>query len=122
VRKTKTMTYSSSVALSRRTYGRRNQNTVAFSTAKAQTLGPISNTIILIVLACLIGLLYLTQVTKTNGFGYTINNLQNQQTHLRDQQADLEVNAARLKSLDRVSSSNVAKNLVAATPSGVVEP
>jgi hypothetical protein len=116
------MTYSSSVALSRRTYGRRNQNTVAFSTAKAQTLGPISNTIILIVLACLIGLLYLTQVTKTNGFGYTINNLQNQQTHLRDQQADLEVNAARLKSLDRVSSSNVAKNLVAATPSGVVEP
>jgi hypothetical protein len=116
------MTYSSSVALSRRTYGRRNQNTVTFSAARAQTLGPVSNTIILIVLACLIGLLYLTQVTKTNGFGYTINNLQTQQTHLRDQQADLEVNAARLKSLDRVSSSNVAKNLVAATPSGVVAP
>jgi hypothetical protein len=120
--KTKNMTYSSSVALSRRTYARRNQNTVTFSAARAQTLGPVSNTIILIVLACLIGLLYLTQVTKTNGFGYTINNLQNQQTHLRDQQADLEVNAARLKSLDRVSSSNVAKNLVAATPSGVVKP
>jgi hypothetical protein len=34
----------------------------------------------------------------------------------------LEVTAARLKSLDRVSSSNVAKNLVAATPSGVVNP
>jgi hypothetical protein len=115
------MTYSSSVALSRRTYGRRNQNTVTF-TARSQTLGPISNTIILIVLACLIGLLYLTQVTKTNGFGYTINNLQSQQTHLRDQQADLEVNAARLKSLDRVSTSNVAKNLVAATPTGVVNP
>lgn len=117
------MTYSSSVALSRRTYGRRNQNTVAYTaSAKAQTLGPISNTIILIVLACLIGLLYLTQVTKTNGYGYTINNLQNQQTHLRDQQADLEVTAARLKSLDRVSSSNVAKSLVAASPSGVVKP
>jgi hypothetical protein len=72
--------------------------------------------------ACLVGLLYLTQVTKTNGFGYTINNLQTQQSHLRDQQADLEVTAARLKSLDRVSSSNVAKNLVAATPSGVVNP
>jgi hypothetical protein len=119
--KTKTMTYSSSVALSRRTYGRRNQNTVAFS-ARAHTLGPISNTIILIVLACLIGLLYLTQVTKTNGFGYTINNLQAQQTHLRDQQADLQVSAARLKSLDRVASSNAAKSLVATAPSGVVKP
>jgi hypothetical protein len=119
--KTKTMTYSSSVALSRRTYGRRNQNTVAFS-ARAQTLGPVSNTIILIILACLIGLLYLTQVTKTNGFGYTINNLKDQQTHLRDQQADLQVQAARLKSLDRVASSSTAKNLVAATPSGVVNP
>jgi hypothetical protein len=115
------MTYSSSVALSRRTYGRRNQNTVSFS-ARTQTLGPVSNTIILIILACLVGLLYLTQVTKTNGFGYTINNLQNQQTHLRDQQADLQVQAARLKSLDRVASSNVAKNLVASTPSGVVGP
>jgi hypothetical protein len=115
------MTYSSSVALSRRTYGRRNQNTVAFA-ARTQTLGPVSNTIILIVLACLVGLLYLTQVTKTNGFGYTINNLQSQQTHLRDQQADLQVQAARLKSLDRVASSSAAKNLVAATPSGVVNP
>jgi hypothetical protein len=115
------MTYSSSVALSRRTYGRRNQNTVTFA-AQTKTLGPVSNTIILIVLACLVGLLYLTQVTKTNGFGYTINNLQSQQTHLRDQQADLEVTAARLKSLDRVSSSNAAKSLVAATPSSVVNP
>jgi hypothetical protein len=121
VQKINTMTYSSSVALSRRTYGRRNQNTVTFA-ARTQTLGPISNTIILIVLACLIGLLYLTQVTKTNGFGYTINNLQSQQTHLLDQQADLEVTAARLKSLDRVSTSNVAKNLVAATPTSVVNP
>ncbi len=72
------MTYSSSVAMSRRNYGRRNQNTVSF-TAKAQSLGPVSNTIILLVLACLIGLLYLTQVTKTNSFGYTINHLKQQQ-------------------------------------------
>jgi hypothetical protein len=41
------MTYSSSVALSRRNYGRRNQNTVTFSAVRNQTLGPVSNTIIL---------------------------------------------------------------------------
>jgi hypothetical protein len=118
--KNKNMTYSSSVAMSRRSYARRNQNTVSFS-ARTQTLGPISNTIILIVLACLIGLLYLTQVTKTNSYGYTINSLQKQQTQLKDQKADLEVQAARLKSLDRVAASEVAKNLVSVTPSGVVK-
>jgi hypothetical protein len=114
------MTYSSSVALSRRSVGRRNRNTVAFTT-RTQSIGPISNTIILIVLACLIGLLYLTQVTKTNSYGYTINGLQTQQSKLKDQQADLEVTAARLRSLDRVANSNVAKNLVAASPSGIVK-
>ena len=114
------MTYSSSVAASRRGYVRRNQNSVSFA-ASARTLGPISNTIILIVLACLVGLLYLTQVTKTNGYGYTINNLEQQQSQLRDQKADLEVSAARLQSLQRVSASNVAKNLVSVAPSGVVQ-
>ena len=99
---------------------RRNQNSVSFA-ASARTLGPISNTIILIVLACLVGLLYLTQVTKTNGYGYTINNLEQQQSQLRDQKADLEVSAARLQSLQRVSASNVAKNLVSVAPSGVVQ-
>jgi hypothetical protein len=114
------MTYSSSVAASRRGYVRRNQNSVSFA-ASARTLGPISNTIILIVLACLVGLLYLTQVTKTNGYGYTINNLEQQQSQLKDQKANLEVSAARLQSLQRVSASNVAKNLVSVAPSGVVQ-
>lgn len=114
------MTYSSSVAASRRGYVRRNQNSVSFA-ASARTLGPISNTIILIVLACLVGLLYLTQVTKTNGYGYSINNLEQQQSVLKDQRSNLEVSAARLQSLDRVAASNAAKNLVSVAPSGVVQ-
>lgn len=114
------MTYSSSIAASRRGYVRKNQNSVSFA-ASARTLGPISNTIILIVLACLVGLLYLTQVTKTNGFGYTINNLEKQQSQLNDQKANLEVSAARLQSLDRVANSNQAKALVSVTPSGVIQ-
>src|SRR3989344_4812464 len=84
------MTYSSSVAASKQGYARRGQNAVSF-VAATRTLGPISNTIILIVLACLIGLLYLTQVTKTNSYGYTINSLQQQQSELKDQKANLEV-------------------------------
>lgn len=105
--------------MSRRSYARRNQNTVSF-TAQTRTLGPISNTIILIVLACLIGLLYLTQVTKTNSYGYTINSLQQQQNQLRSQKTDLEVAAARLKSLDRVAGSPVAKNMVSVAPTSAI--
>jgi hypothetical protein len=119
--KTKTnMTYSSSVAMSRRRgYARRNQNSVSFVDT-AKTLGPVSNTIILIVLACLIGLLYLTQVTKTNSFGYTINSLEQQQSQLKDQNANLKVATARLQSLQRVESSATAKNLVPTAPVGSI--
>jgi hypothetical protein len=113
------MTYSSSIAASRRGFVRRNQNSVRFS-ASARSLGPVSDTIILIVLACLIGLLYLTQVTKTNSYGYSINNLQQEQSQLKDQNANLEVSAARLQALDRVASSDVAKSLVSSSPSGVL--
>lgn len=113
------MTYSSSVALSRRSYARRNQNAVSFKN-QTKALGPVSNTIILLVLACIVGLLYLTQVTKTNSYGYTINSLQQQQSQLQDQRSNLEVNAARLQSLNRVSQSQVAKSMVQATPSGVI--
>ena len=76
------MTYSSSLALGRKTaaYGR-NQNAQAFRT-RERALGPISNTIILIVLALVLGLLYLTQVTKTNAYGYEIDSLRQEQTRL----------------------------------------
>lgn len=113
------MTYSSSLALSRSQYGTSGRNAVSFR-AKERTLGPISNTIILIVLACLLGLLYLTQVTKTNAFGYTINSLQQQQASLKDQNANLQVASARLQSVSRASSSSVAKHMVAVAPAGTV--
>src|SRR6202012_4101051 len=100
------MTYSSSLAMNRSRFSGRNQNSVSFK-VQTRTLGPISNTIILIVLACLLGLLYLTQVTKTNAFGYQINGLQQQQTQLKSQHDDLEVSSARMQSMDRVQNSSV---------------
>lgn len=113
------MTYSSSLAMNRNRFSGRNQNSVSFR-AQARTLGPISNTIILIVLACLLGLLYLTQVTKTNAYGYQINSLQQQQEKLKSQHDNLEVDSARLQSLDRVQSSDVAKGMVSVAPSSTV--
>lgn len=114
------MTYSSSLAMGRnRTYGR-NQNTTRFRTNE-RTLGPISNTIMLIILACLLGLLYLTQVTKTNAYGYKINSLEQQQTKLKDENAELQVSAARLQALDRVKNSDVAKNMVSVAPTATIQ-
>lgn len=114
------MTYSSSLAMNRTRFSGRNQNSVSFR-VQARTLGPISNTIVLIVLACLLGLLYLTQVTKTNAYGYQINSLQEQQARLKSQHDNLEVDSARLQSLSRVQNSDVAKGMVSVAPSATVK-
>ncbi len=113
------MTYSSSLALSRQRFSQRNQNATSFQ-AQERTLGPISNTIILIVLACLLGLLYLTQVTKTNVYSYKINSLNHQQSQLQQEHNDLQIASARLQSLSRIQNSSVAKKLVSVAPSGTV--
>jgi hypothetical protein len=113
------MTYSNALAMNRSRYGGRNQNSVSFRT-QTRTLGPVSNTITLIVLACLLGLLYLTQVTKTNAFGYQINNLQQTQSSLRNQHDNLEVDSARMQSVARVQTSSVAQSMVATTPTATV--
>lgn len=105
--------------MNRRQFAGRNQNTTTFRTNE-RTLGPISNTIMLIVLACVLGLLYLTQVTKTNAYGYKIDKLSKQQTQLQQENDELAVAAARLQSLDRVKNSDVNKNLVSVAPSGTV--
>jgi hypothetical protein len=115
------MTYSNTLALGRRRYGpnRRHQNSVSFR-KEGKRVGPITNTIILIVLACLLGLLYLTQVTKTNTYGYEINSLQQQQTQLQSQNSQLQVTSANSQAVSRVQSSQVAKNLVPVAPSGTI--
>lgn len=114
------MTYSSSLAANRQRFAAKNQNTTTFS-VQEKTLGPISNTIMLIVLACVLGLLYLTQVTKTNAYGYKINDLTKQQTQLQQEHSDLEVASARLQALDRVKASEASKSLVSVAPSATVQ-
>ena len=113
------MTYSSSLAMNRNRYSGRNKNSVSFAVTNRK-IGPVSNTIILVVLACLLGLIYLTQVTKTNTYGYQISGLQTQQQQLESQKQNLQVAQAQLQSLSRVQNSNVAKNMVAVTPTATV--
>lgn len=114
------MTYSSTMTLGRQQMSvARGRNSVSFR-PKTKRLGPVSNTILLIVLACLLGLLYLAQVTKTNAYGYALHDLETERTALQQQQDDLKVASARLQSLDRVEQSAEAKSLVAAAPAMTV--
>ncbi|MGZ6004805.1 MAG: hypothetical protein ACXWLH_01500 [Candidatus Saccharimonadales bacterium] len=114
------MTYSSSLAIGRQRYSQRNQNATSFQ-AVDKNLGPISNTIMLIILACLLGLLYLTQVTKANSYSYRINALNQQKQQLQTEHDDLQVAAARLQALNRVKNSEVAKKLVSVAPTATVQ-
>ncbi|HUC89328.1 MAG TPA: hypothetical protein VMR45_00845 [Patescibacteria group bacterium] len=117
------MTYSSSLALGRRSnaFAGRNQNGTAFRPTQGRAIGPVSNSIILIVLALVLGMIYLAQVTKTNAYGYKIASLQSQQTQLQSENDDLQVAAARLQSVQRVQSSDQAKNLVSVAPKATVK-
>jgi hypothetical protein len=106
--------------MSRQRFANRNQNTTSFR-AKEKAIGPVSNTIMLIVLACLLGLLYLTQVTKTNAFSYRLNDLRKQQASLKSEHDQLEVDSARLQALERVKNSDIAKNMVSIAPSATLQ-
>lgn len=114
------MTYSSTLAAGRGQYMRRNQNTAQYSSSD-KTIGPVSNTVILIVLACLLGLLYLTQVTKTNAYGYQLDSLSKEQQTLEQEHDELEVASARLQSVDRVKQSKPAQGLVSVAPSETIQ-
>jgi len=108
------------MAMGRQRYATRNQNAVSFK-REFKGFGPISNTIVLIVLACVLGLLYLTQVTKTNAYGYKINELRTAAASLQSEHDELEVASARLQALDRAKNSAVSNNLVSVAPSSVIQ-
>lgn len=85
-----------------------------------RTIGPVTNAVLLIVLACVLGILYLSQVTRLNAQGYKINELQTKQSTLQAERNDLEVTAARLESAERIQNEKVAQNLVSIPVAGTV--
>lgn len=106
--------------MGRQRYTRRHQNSVSYQ-EESRKLGPISNAVVLIVLACLLGLVYLTQVTKTNAYSYQIKNLQNEQSSLKTERDELEVASARLQALDTIKNSPQAQALVSVAPTATIQ-
>lgn len=96
----------------------RNQNTVAF--APKVSLGPVAHTIIIALLVAILGLIYLSQVTKTSSFGYELDRQNTEMATLTAERQDLEVENARLQALSRVADSSVAKAMVEPTSTDYV--
>lgn len=75
----------------------------------------MTHTVVIAVMLCVLGLIYLTQITKTSTYGYQINDLKTKEDELLAEKRDLEVENARLQALERVKQSDVAKAMT--TPS-----
>ena len=103
------MTYASLTSVSRNTY-RRNQNNIHYS-SRASALGPVSNLVVLLILTSLLVVFYLSQVVSTNGYSDRLNTLNQQKVQLEEANTTLQLEAARLQSTERVSSSGIADGL-----------
>lgn len=90
---------------------RRNQNTVRFKLPAG--LGPVSHTVLIALMLAILGLVYLTQITKTSVFGYQMEDLNTKKEQLTSENSDLQVETAHLQALERVQQSNVAKAMTA---------
>ena len=88
---------------------RRNQNTTRF--VPSVSLGPVSHTILVALMIAVLGLIYLTQVTKTSTYGYQLDTLETQRASLLAERQDLENENARLQALERVRTSSVASTM-----------
>lgn len=87
----------------------RNQNTVAFiSNVK---LGPVTHTVLVALMVTVLGLIYLTQATRATSYDYATQKIDSQISELNSQKSDLEIENARLTSLENVKNSTVAATM-----------
>lgn len=91
----------------------RNQNTTRFQSAVK--LGPVAHTVLVALMIIVLGLIYVTQATKTTGYDYDAQKIDSQISDLNEQKSDLEIENARLTALETVKNSNVAKTMTTPT-------
>lgn len=85
---------------------RRNQNATRF---RSETkLGPIAHTVLVALMVTVLGLIYLTQATKTTAYSYQAQTLDSEMSELEAKKSELEVQNARLTALEKVKGSAVA--------------
>lgn len=109
------MTYSQSISIQKNQVYRRGQNTYSIARSRSR-LGPVTTVVLLLSMVSLIGIMYLSQVTRTNTLGYKLSSLQQEESKLQKEHADLEVETVRLQSIEKVKNSQIAEALVPIKP------
>jgi hypothetical protein len=89
----------------------RNQNTVAF--VSPVKLGPVAHTVLIALMITVLGLIYLTQATRSTGYDYQAQAIDSKIADLTTQKSDLEIENARLTALETVKNSSVATTMTA---------
>jgi len=87
----------------------RNQNTTRF--VSSVKLGPVAHTVLVALMITVLGLIYLTQATRTTGYDYESQKIDSQIADLNDQKSDLQIENARLTALSTVKDSAVAREM-----------
>jgi hypothetical protein len=89
----------------------RGRNTMRFDMS-APKVGPFTSAIMLAVGVCLIGAIYVSQTTITNSLGYDISSLSQKRQRLAAENQSLQVESARLQSIDRIKTSPIVGSMV----------
>lgn len=87
----------------------RNQNTTRFQSSVK--LGPVAHTVLVALMIIVLGLIYVTQATRTTGYDYEAQKIDSQIAELNDQKSELEIENARLTALETIKNSSVAKEM-----------
>lgn len=85
----------------------RNQNTTRFQSAIK--LGPVAHTVLVALMIIVLGLIYVTQATRTTGYDYEAQKIDSQIAEFNQQKSELEVENARLTALETIKNSSVAR-------------
>jgi cell division protein FtsL len=91
----------------------RNYNSVGY--ASSVKLGPVTHTVLVALMITVLGLIYLTQATQATGYDYTLEEIDSKIADLSVQKTDLEVENAKLTSLQAIRDSSVAANMTQTT-------
>lgn len=113
------MSYTTTPIATRRQNWSRNQNTTRYRSAIK--LGPVAHTVLVALMITVLGLIYLTQATRATGYDYAIDSIDDQISELSVQQSDLEIENARLTSLQTIKNSSVAAEMTQPTSTQYTE-
>lgn len=98
----------------------RNQNTTRF--VSAVKLGPVAHTVLVALMIIVLGLIYVTQATRTTGYDYEAQKIDSQIAELGEQKGELEIESARLTALETIKNSSVAKEMTTPASTDYVQP